>query len=362
MTPCVVARLARMRLLWYFRNMFAPRNRFLAVAAALLGAAFAPRPTDASIPSAISRPQFAQVAAAAPTLPAAPTTPSHILLYVAPDGSCQVEFCRNDPVNLTDPMGLESVWGRQYEVRVQNGTPEVQINVGRVFDKLEWRGATENELGWYFSRTDQDSWRVATDAEIMRRWNARKPEIWAGTVNQLADTFNPATVDRIEKIGVAAVCAPFVVVGAMHAWEVLLYLGGVEAARGWQDVQSIGKARERASAALLRLQQEAAVIERLLEPKTGRKLTQQLTRWREIGGSGGATEFLEYATRLSQQAQRAGTVATGRVGSSANALENATIYRVGKEYLVVQGNKIMSYVANADPGGVAEEYKKLGGQ
>jgi hypothetical protein len=106
MTPCVVARLARMRLLWYFRNMFAPRNRFLAVAATLLGAAFAPRPTDASIPSAISRPQFAQVAAAAPTLPAAPTTPSHILLYVAPDGSCQVEFCRNDPVNSTDPTGL----------------------------------------------------------------------------------------------------------------------------------------------------------------------------------------------------------------------------------------------------------------
>lgn len=73
-------------------------NRILAAAAALtLGALLAPRPAAASIPSAIAYPQLTQ--AAAPTLPATtPTAPAYILLSIAPDGSCQVEFCRNDPV------------------------------------------------------------------------------------------------------------------------------------------------------------------------------------------------------------------------------------------------------------------------
>jgi hypothetical protein len=76
--------------------MIALRNRLFAVAASLiLGALLAPRPAEASIPSAISHPQFTP-----------PTAPSYVLLYVAPDGSCQVQFCRNDPVNLTDPLGL----------------------------------------------------------------------------------------------------------------------------------------------------------------------------------------------------------------------------------------------------------------
>jgi hypothetical protein len=84
--------------------MFACRNTFLAVAAALLCAALAPRPAEASIPRAIENPQLTQTIAA-PTLPTA--APSYVLLYVVPDGSCQVEFCRNDPVNVTDPTGLQ---------------------------------------------------------------------------------------------------------------------------------------------------------------------------------------------------------------------------------------------------------------
>jgi hypothetical protein len=55
------------------------------------------------MPSAIAHPQFTQPDAA-PALPA--EAPGYVLVSLAPDGSCRVEFCRNDPVNLTDPTGL----------------------------------------------------------------------------------------------------------------------------------------------------------------------------------------------------------------------------------------------------------------
>ncbi len=74
------------------------------MAAFALCLALPPYRADASLPSAIAQPQLTQ--ASAPTLPAGPTAPSYVLLYVAPDGSFRVEFCRNDPVNSTDPLGL----------------------------------------------------------------------------------------------------------------------------------------------------------------------------------------------------------------------------------------------------------------
>jgi hypothetical protein len=93
------------------------RNKLIAVAAAALAlcALFASRPADASIPSAIAQPQLTQPAAA-PALHA-----SYVLLSVAPDGSCRVDFCRNDPVNVTDPTGLDSftpAWLHRINARV----------------------------------------------------------------------------------------------------------------------------------------------------------------------------------------------------------------------------------------------------
>jgi hypothetical protein len=82
---------------WYSRHMFTFRNELLgaaATAALTLGVLLSPRPAAASIPRAIEHPQLTQPAA--PSLPA--TTPRYVLLFVAPDGSCRVEFCRNDPV------------------------------------------------------------------------------------------------------------------------------------------------------------------------------------------------------------------------------------------------------------------------
>jgi hypothetical protein len=85
--------------------MSALRNKLRNAAAALtLVALCLPRPAAASIPSAIAHPQLTLPAVAAPSPPTLPA--SYVLLYVAPDGSWQVEFCRNDPVNVTDPTGL----------------------------------------------------------------------------------------------------------------------------------------------------------------------------------------------------------------------------------------------------------------
>jgi hypothetical protein len=41
---------------------------------------------------------------------------------------------------------------------------------------------------------------------------------------------------------------------------------------------------------------------------------------------------------------------------------NASIYRRGNEFRVVQDGKIMSYVADATPGGVVDEFVRLGGR
>ena len=99
------------------------------------------------------------------------------------------------------------------------------------------------------------------------------------------------------------------------------------------------------------------------EAKTGQKLGQQIARWRsETGSTGGMKEFFAYANSFAASAQNNGTVVTGTVGTGPNALHNATIYRNGNSYLMVQDNKIMSYVPNAEPGRIVDEYRKLGGK
>ena len=98
-----------------------------------------------------------------------------------------------------------------------------------------------------------------------------------------------------------------------------------------------------------------------LTAKSGQKLAQQIARWREIGGKGGMREFIAYARGLAVDARVAGTVVSGTVGTGPQALQNATIYRRGAEYLVTQGDRIMIYVQKADPGGIADESLRLEG-
>jgi len=96
--------------------------------------------------------------------------------------------------------------------------------------------------------------------------------------------------------------------------------------------------------------------------KNAGKLAQQIRRWHEIGGVGNEKQFLQYAGQLAAEARAAGQVVTGTVGSSAAAIQNATVYRRGTEYLVVQGDTIMSYVSKASRSdGIVTEFIRLGG-
>lgn len=93
----------------------------------------------------------------------------------------------------------------------------------------------------------------------------------------------------------------------------------------------------------------------------GAKLAQMIGRWHnELAGSGGREEFMEFANAFVDQARNAGQVATGAVGEIAEA----TIYRVGNNYLVVDAaNKMRSFVANAEANrGIVNVYESLGGK
>jgi hypothetical protein len=80
-------------------------------------------------------------------------------------------------------------------------------------------------------------------------------------------------------------------------------------------------------------------------------------RW---GGPGGRDGFLEYAHRFAVAATRRGTVVTGQVGE----LAQATVYRIGQRYMVVDAsNVIRSYVHVADRSdGIVAVYLLLGGK
>lgn len=86
----------------------------------------------------------------------------------------------------------------------------------------------------------------------------------------------------------------------------------------------------------------------------GAKLAQMIARW---GGEGGRDAFMKHAQSFATQAQRAGNAVTGTVGS----LQNASVYRVGNNYMVVDaGGVIRSYVQNARPGeGIAKVFEQL---
>lgn len=100
--------------------------------------------------------------------------------------------------------------------------------------------------------------------------------------------------------------------------------------------------------------------------KNGDKINQQILRWsKAFNVVLKGTSFLErqsmfmaHASNLARTATAAGTYVTGRVG----ALQSATIFRSGSEYLLIYQNAIMSYVPNATAGeGIAAVYKALGG-
>ena len=137
--------------------------------------------------------------------------------YGEAHGMMSYVFCGNDPWTYADPMGMETVWGRRYEVRVRDGIPEVQVNVGRIWDDLVWQGASPDDLGWFFAQTEQGTWRVATDREIQNRWNRRAPAILDESFKSLANTFNEETTDQISKVGTVVVASPVVVIGAVEA-------------------------------------------------------------------------------------------------------------------------------------------------
>lgn len=106
----------------------------------------------------------------------------------------------------------------------------------------------------------------------------------------------------------------------------------------------------------------AASSVRQLTTPGGRKLAQQIARFRAAGGTGGRAEFLQHASDLAARAREAGSFVTGTVGRGPQAIPNATIFREGRTFLVVdEAGVIRSFVPNASPGGIVDEFIRLGG-
>jgi hypothetical protein len=104
----------------------------------------------------------------------------------------------------------------------------------------------------------------------------------------------------------------------------------------------------------------AARMAPLVAPLGG-KLAKMIGRWRsQLGGDGGRAEFMQFANNMASGARAAGQFVVGKVGP----MENATIYRSGNNYLVVDAtNKMTSFVANARAGeGIVKVYEQLGGK
>ena len=87
----------------------------------------------------------------------------------------------------------------------------------------------------------------------------------------------------------------------------------------------------------------------------GAKSSQIYTRWLVAGNAGSFTDFMH--ERYAASATEAGTYVSGQVGQVATGLTDATIFLIWDGFLVVQGNKIMSLVPNANPAiGIVSEY------
>jgi hypothetical protein len=99
-----------------------------------------------------------------------------------------------------------------------------------------------------------------------------------------------------------------------------------------------------------------------LLPPLGAKSSQVYARWLAAGNTGSFADFMASMNGLAASATEAGTAVTGQVGQVGTGLADATIFRSGMDFLVVQGNRIMSYVPNANSAvGIVKEYLKLGG-
>jgi RHS repeat-associated protein len=94
-----------------------------------------------------------------------------------------------------------------------------------------------------------------------------------------------------------------------------------------------------------------------LIPPAGKKLAQMIGRW---GESGGKDAFMKHAQSMAEDAAKAGTFVTGQVGE----LAQATIYRMGHSYMVVDGfGVIRSYIHTVTrQDGIITVYRALGGQ
>jgi hypothetical protein len=101
----------------------------------------------------------------------------------------------------------------------------------------------------------------------------------------------------------------------------------------------------------------------VLSASSGSKISQQIARFRASGGTGGVKEFLKFANDLATRARSAGTFVSGRVGRGPNSIANATIFRNGNAFIVVdEVGVIRSFVPNATPGeGIVLEFLRLGG-
>jgi hypothetical protein len=100
-----------------------------------------------------------------------------------------------------------------------------------------------------------------------------------------------------------------------------------------------------------------AALSTVLRQPDGGKLRQMIGRFRRlVGGRPGREEFLQFASSLTERAKASGNFVTGKVGQ----LENATIFKDGDSFLVVDSEGVIrSFVGEAHEGGIHELYFKL---
>jgi RHS repeat-associated protein len=139
--------------------------------------------------------------------------------------------------------------------------------------------------------------------------------------------------------------------GAAAAGLGLLEAGGAFLLRAASSRAITGGAAGGAAAGAAGIRQQGALV-----APGGRKLAQMIGRW---GGGGGRDGFMAHAHSIANQAQAAGQVVNGQVGS----LANASVYRLGSSYMVVDADRVIrSYVHVAGPGGIVDVYRNLGGR
>ncbi len=128
---------------------------------------------------------------------------------------------------------------------------------------------------------------------------------------------------------------------------------------------SIAKGSQAGTKVAENISVNAAIVTRATAQLTqpgGKKLAQQIARFRAAGGTGGRTEFIQHATELAARARETGSFVTGTVGRGPQAIPNATIFREGRTFLVVdEAGVIRSFVPNASQGGIVDEFVRLGG-